>query len=67
MTICEDNRALLRALRIERAIRKLCERHLRRLMTSREYDEFRSFCRAESLAGCEVQSLAKLTAEAGDA
>jgi hypothetical protein len=63
----KDDRALRRALQIERSVRKLCERRLRELLTPDVFEEFRRFCRAESLAGCEVQRLAKLTTDGPDA
>lgn len=62
-----DNRALRRALQIERMTRKLYARRLRQLMTSRAYEEFIRVCQAEAVTGCEVQRLAKVTIETEDA
>lgn len=61
-----DNRALRRALQIERKTRKLYARRLRGLMTPNVYEEFVRVCRAEAFTGCEVQSLAKESAAVGD-
>jgi hypothetical protein len=46
-----DDRALVRALRIERASRKMCEQRLRALMAPDEYAKFLRFCRAKVHAG----------------
>ena len=46
----DECRELLRALRIERSIRKLCERRLRELLTRNAYEEFKKFSQGESLA-----------------
>jgi hypothetical protein len=63
----QDNRALVRALRVERALRKLYERSLREMMAVDDFEKFRRFCRATSIAGCEVQRLAKMTTDGPDA
>lgn len=60
-----ENRALVRALQIERATRKLCERRLRELMTHAEFGSFQRFCR-ETSVGC-VRHLARKTTDGPDA
>lgn len=63
----DDNRALLRALRIERETRRLYARRLRRLLGHRAYAEFSEICRTEAFARCDVPGLAKVTTETRDA
>ena len=48
-----DDRALLRALRVERATNKLYSKRLRALMTPDAYPDFKQFCRVTVHAGCE--------------
>jgi hypothetical protein len=48
-----DDRALRRALQIERATRNLYEKRLRELMTPHEFAECRRICRGMALAGCD--------------
>jgi hypothetical protein len=63
----QDNQALVRALQVERGLRKLYERSLRQMMAADDFEKFRRFCRATSIAGCEVQRLVKLTTDGPDA
>ncbi len=65
--LMSDNRALRRALKVERSMRRLYERRLRDLLARAAFEEFRRVCRAESVAGCLTDDLAKVTTEAGDA
>lgn len=56
-----NDRAMLRALRIERSMRKLYERRLRELMERRAFEAFRTFCRDASRTGCPASEAAKMT------
>ena len=60
-----DNRALRRALQIERITRKQFARRLRSMLKRTEYDEFLRICRAEAIE--MTAHLANATVEAGDA
>lgn len=51
-----DDRALRRALYIERRTVKMYERKLRDLLNHQAYSDFRQFCRREAIAGCEANS-----------
>jgi hypothetical protein len=52
----DDARALLRALRIERAMSKLYMQKVRSLMAAEEFFDFRRFCREQAVsARCEGQ------------
>ncbi|MBR0793976.1 hypothetical protein JQ615_01090 [Bradyrhizobium jicamae] len=48
-----DDRALLRALRIERRLVRVYERKLRDLY-GKDFDHFRKICRAEAVARCDA-------------
>jgi len=61
MMLVDDDRALRRALQVERSIRKQYERRLRELMQRDAFEEFRRVCQAESITRCEVQGSAKVT------
>ncbi|MCK1619552.1 hypothetical protein IVA96_23845 [Bradyrhizobium sp. 159] len=60
-----DNRALRRALQIERITRKQFARRLRSMLKRTEYDEFLRICRAEAIE--MTAHLANVTVEVGDA
>lgn len=62
-----DNRALRRALQLERITRKLFARRLRGILKRPEYEQFVRICQAEAIARCDLPSLANVTVEAGDA
>lgn len=59
------NRALRRALQIERKTRKLYARRLRELMTPNAYEEFARVCQGEAIE--MTADLAKVTTETRDA
>lgn len=59
-------RGLSRALRIERAARKIYERTLREILPPAAYEEIKRNCQAESMARCQGEA-GQVTAKAGDA
>lgn len=59
-------RGLSRALRIERAARKIYERQLQALLPPRAYEEAKRNCQAESMARCPGEA-EQVTAKVGDA
>lgn len=62
-----DDQALLRALQVERATRKLYERYLRDMMAPNDFQEFRFFARQRASRDVELKCLAKLTTNGPDA
>lgn len=59
-------RGLSRALRIERAARKIYERQLRELLPPHAYEEAKRNCQAESMARCQDEA-GQVTARGEDA
>jgi hypothetical protein len=57
---CNDHRALRRALKIERIMRKLLERRLRGLLSQKDYGQFLQASQAQSQREAELW-LAKVT------
>ncbi|MCK1553133.1 hypothetical protein IVB11_29865 [Bradyrhizobium sp. 177] len=62
-----DNRALHRALAIERISRKLLARRLRGFMKPADFENYLEFVRSEAAARCGMPARAKATEKFEDA
>ncbi|MGY4289907.1 hypothetical protein ACVWXO_009173 [Bradyrhizobium sp. LM2.7] len=62
----DDNRALRRALNIEREMRKMLERRLRELVPQKDYEQFLKVCQLHSQREADLR-LTKLSAAIEDA